>query len=201
MTPDAIFILSAGIKKDATGEYVPTDYSDRDAFGTLGGIERVRAAAVLAKQFPNAVLVTTSKTMTGEPPTHASIYANALSRLGVLENRILREEQSTTTGNGVAMALNLTHKRNWGHIAFLSNEYHLPRVRAFWEQIPGPKPHAEFVSAENILMEEDPSFNAIFNALKKTQAYQERLIAEARGIEAFALGTYRLVPPVDKFKH
>lgn len=198
MIPDAIIIVSTGIKKNDAGTYIPTDYGDRDAFGTLGGIERVRAAAVLAERHTEAVFVTTCRPMVGESPTHARIYAEALRRFGVPESRIVREEKSTTTGSGVAEALVLARANGWARLMFLASEFHIPRIQAFWEQLPEPKPNVEYVSAESVLVPLDSAFAKEFEILKKTPAYHERLAAEARGIEAIKSGSYQSAPAEDK---
>ena len=54
LKPDTIAVLQGGIVGGRSATY-----EDHDAFGTLGGRARVEAAALLAKQFPQAVVLTT----------------------------------------------------------------------------------------------------------------------------------------------
>jgi hypothetical protein len=198
MTPDAIIILSTGLKKDASGIWRPTDYADRDAFGTLGGIERVRAAALLAAEYPESVIVTTCKQMSDEPPTHASVYADALVACGIPRERILLEERSTNSQTQVREAIALAQEKGWRSLFLVASEFQLPRVRAFWEACEGEKPRVEFVSAESVLIPKDPSFAEAFEKAKRTPAYESRLAAEARGVAAVKSGNYRSAPIGDK---
>ncbi|MDP2648508.1 MAG: YdcF family protein, partial [bacterium] len=133
MQPDAIIVLSGGSvpldngKAGAEG-FRSSSYDDRDAFGTLGGYARVRAGAVLAKRFPEACVITTSK-RGDEPVTHAAIQAQELQELGVPKERIILEERSENTESQLRESFSISAKRGWKHIAVVSNEYHIPRVR------------------------------------------------------------------------
>lgn len=201
MHPDAIIVLSGGSVPLGNGREGPagfrsTTYEERDAFGTLGGRARVEAAAVLATRFPDAVIVATCK-RGNEAITHAQIIAHELTELGVSRERILLEERSETTREQVKEALALAAERGWALIVFVSNEYHLPRVRAFSERM-HPAPSIEYISAESVLSEHDPEFASRFAMVKQTPAYQERLTAEKNGLEAIERGTYESAPPQDK---
>ena len=201
-TPDALFILSGGSvaeEKDGQLRYRSTTYEERDAFGTLGGFVRVEAGAILAKRFPNARLVTTTKRM--DPgPTHASVDAHELEERGVARERIILEENSTVTGSKITEAIKLCRERGWKHIAFVTSEYHIPRTELFWELQHVPGITAEFISAEAILIEEDPRFTETFEAVKKTDAYHTRLAAEAKGVEDLKKGTYQAAPLEEKLE-
>ncbi len=196
--PDAIFVFSTGLKKDTSGVWRPTDYIDRDAFGTLGGIERVHAAVLLGIEHPRSVIVTTSKQMTDDPPTHASVYADALVTRGIPRERIVLEERSVNAQTQIKEAIVLAKEKGWRSLFLVTSEFQLPRVRAFWEAVEGEKPKVEFISAESVLIPRDSSFAEAFEKVKKTPAYESRLAAEARGIAAIQNGTYRSAPFEDK---
>ncbi len=198
MAPDAIVVFSTGLKKDASGIWRPTDYSDRDAFGTLGGIERVHTAVLLGMEHPKSVIVTTSKQMTDEPPTHASVYADALVACGIPRGRIVLEERSVNAQTQVKETVVLAKEKGWRSLLLVTSEFQLPRMRAFWEAVEGEKPRAEFISAESVLIPRDPSFAEAFEEVKRTPAYESRLAAEERGIAAIQNGTYRSAPIEDK---
>lgn len=190
---DAIFPLSGGTIQDANGVWRSTTYEDRDAFGVLGGIVRIRAGAILAQQYPNAFVVADARCMDGRLPSHAEIHARELQELDVPLRRIVIEEKSETTGTQVSEALALAEARNWRHILIVSNEYHLPRIKAFCEQINSPT-SVTFVSAESILTQDDPLFATEFERVKHMPAYRERLDAEAQGVQALKEGHYAMRP-------
>ena len=186
-SPDVIIVLSGGTvlyQDPKTGEkkYRSTTYNDHDSFGTLGGYARVEATAILAKKYPKASVITTSCRDVGEV-THAEIIARELEALGVNRSRIILEEQSTNTESQIKESFEIAKKKDWQNIMIVSNEYHLPRVQAFTKNIHHPNITAQYIGAEKILTEKDSNFEAQFALIKKTNAYQERLIFEASGVE------------------
>ena len=196
--PDAIYAISGGTVYDTQmDKYHSTNYEEGDKFGTLGGYARIQAAAILAKRYPKAYVVANSKRLDGKLPTHAQTHARELVELGVEKERIILEENSTTTFSGVVEALKLARERGWKNIIFVTNEYHLPRVRAFYEREQSAI-LAEFVSAEKVLIEEDPTFAQEFEKIKATPAYQLRLRSEAGGIEAIKSREYKGAPLEEK---
>ena len=197
--PDAIAIFSAGVKKTPTGAYVPTDYGDRDAFGVLGGMDRVEAGALLAAKYPNALLVTTSRALGRTTESLAKVYAHALCALGVEQERVIKEEVSSNTRSAVGAVLHLARVRKWKYLTFLSSEFHLPRIKAFYD-LSGTKVSVDFVSSESLLIERDPEFKKKFFSIKQTPAYQERLAVEERGIKALKSGGYTEAPEEDKLE-
>jgi uncharacterized SAM-binding protein YcdF (DUF218 family) len=197
MKPDALIIFTAGIMPLPSGGWRSTTYDDRDALGTLGGRDRVEAAALLAKEHPRAYLVATSRRMTGEPPTLAEVYANELRDLGVASGRIVKEENSINTETAVHEALQLAKERGWRYVIFLSNEYHLPRILAFSKREQSDVV-VDACSSESMLIARDRAFKAIFEKVKKSSEYQKRLASEARGLEALEQGSYRSVSAIDK---
>lgn len=203
MTPDAIVVFSAGtISYEEGGQerWRTTTYDNIDAFGTMGGRDRVEAAALLAAKYPDTHVVTTSKRMTGESTTLAEVYAAELVALGVARERIIEEVDSTTAGTQVLSALTLAVEKGWQHLLFVSSEFQLARIKAFYEKARSDIT-VELVSSESMLEENDPSFTARFNEIKKTEAYQKRLASEARGLEALKAGTYTSAPPDKKYEH
>lgn len=196
MIPDAIIIPTSGSVLRA-GAWHSTSYEDRDAFGTLGGHARIKAAAILARRFPDAVIVTTSR-RGNELPTHARIAADELIGLGVARESIVLEEKSETSRTQLEESLALAMKEGWSRVLIVANEYHIPRLRTFCEHVVKPAVQPEFISAESVLVENNPDFQKTFDAVKQTGAYQERLAAEARGIEAIKSGTYHSAAAHDK---
>ena len=197
MSPDAIVIFSAGVMPLEGGGWRTTTYNESDTFGTMGGRDHVEAAALLAKQYPNAYLVTTCQRMDYVLPTLASTYAEELCALGVPNERIIKEEVSINTGTSVEQIMRIAQEKKWKQLLLLSSEFQLPRIQAFYEQAKGDIA-VTFVSSESVLAKHDMASAARFEQVKQTPAYQMRLAAEARGIAAIKNGTYCSAPIEDK---
>lgn len=197
MTPDAIIVFPAGIMPLSGGGWRSTTYDESDAFGTLGGRDRVEATALLAKQYPDAYVVTTSHTLGRPAPSVAEVYAQELIALSVEPAKIIKEESSNTTQTALRAALQLAEKKGWTRLIFVSSGFHIPRIHAFFEAEHGTIV-AEFFASEPALAENNPAFAARFAAVKKTPAYRLRLESEARGIEAIKSGAYRSAGAEDK---
>jgi len=186
MSPDAIIIFSAGVMPLEGGGWRTTTYNESDTFGTLGGRDRVEAAALLAEKYPHAYFITASQ-----------VYADELYALGVEKGRIMQGKDSPTTQTAIDIALQLAQERGWKQLLLLSSEFQLPRIEAFYEQEKSDI-KATMVSSESVLIKHDPAFAERFEEVKKTLEYQKRLAAEARGVAAVKSGTYRPAPIEDK---
>ena len=200
MTPDTIIVFSAGtIPYEESGRtrWRTTTYDNTDAFGTLGGRDRVEAAALLAKKYPDAYIVTTSRRVTGELPAQAEVYAEEVVSLGVARERIIEETESINAGTQVQEAVRLATEKGWKKLVFVLSGFQIPRVRAFYEQTKS-NIVVDFVSSESVLAAADPAFVERFAEIKRTAAYQTRLTSEARGLAAIKAGTYQSAPPEDK---
>lgn len=199
MNPDAIVVFPAGIVPlDETGtKWRSTTYEENDAFGTLGGRDRVEAAALLVRRYPNAQLVTISHTLGRPAPSLAQVYASELRSLGVAAEKIRMEESSNTTQMGLRAALRLAKQNGWERLLFVSSGFHIPRIRAFL-RTEGTSCMVECIASEPLLAEADQTFASRFSAIQRTDAYRKRLAAEARGIKALESGTYRSAGVEDK---
>lgn len=197
--PDAIVVLPAGMMPLDSGKtaWRSTTYEENDAFGTLGGRDRVEAAALLVARYPNAYVVTLSHTAGRPEPSLGSVYAEELCALGIPREKLIAEASSNTTQTGLRAALDLAKRRGWKRLMFVSSGFHISRVRAFLERERSDIA-VDCVASEPVLSAADPSFALHFAAVQKTAAYQNRLAAEQRGIQAIRAGTYRPAPKKDK---
>lgn len=201
MNIDAIIVFSAGIMPLPNGGWRSTTHAEADGFGTIGGQDRVEAGALLAKKYPNAFIVTTCQRMDRVLPTQATTYAKEIASLGVSSQRIVKEETSINTGTSIQEVLKLAQARGWKELIFVSSEFQIPRIQAFYEEFQKMMVadlSVTFVPSESVLIENDPSFAESFAKIKETPAYQTRLAAEARGIEAIKSGKYRPAPIEEK---
>jgi uncharacterized SAM-binding protein YcdF (DUF218 family) len=199
-SPDAIIVLSGGVTQKGDGTYRSTAYKD-DGFG---GKARVIAAAELAAAFPDSVIVTTSKV--GDE-NHAQIMKAELERLSIPEDRILTEERSTNTRTELEEMARMTVDYNWGNVVVITNDWHMPRTKEFFERL-GSLPRTDeetvtalqamkdaniqvsFVEAEDILPIRSSKYQPLIDAAKSTEDHLERVAAEERGIRALREGTY-----------
>jgi uncharacterized SAM-binding protein YcdF (DUF218 family) len=200
--PDTIIVLSGGsvaLQNGLTGVagFRTTTYEDRDTFGTLGARVRVEAAAVIASRFPEAVILVTGK-RGNETLSHAQIMAYELAGLGVAPERVFLEERSETTLEQLQESMHIAKKRGWKSACVISNEYHIPRIQAFCEQIVHPEISLTCVAAETVLTGVDPNFAARFAAIKRTDAYRERIASESKGVAAIRRGDYASALHADK---
>lgn len=197
--PEVIVLVSGGIVKenvkDNIVKYRSTKIDEGDAFGVLWGEARVLATAELATYFPKVMTITTS------------IHSGELEKLSISRNRIILEEKSKDTLSQISEAMKIVYKKGLKRIVFITNEYHLPRIRTMYEyfellsqseretktiihKIKNSDVKVGFVAAEPILLHRDKKFIKIIDRLKKSPAYLKRLENENRGIKMIKSGEY-----------
>lgn len=66
-----------------------------------------------------------------EPLTEARVMADYLMEKGVAKERIFLEDQATSTDTNIKYSLDLLEEQGieWSHMAIVSNDFHLTRVR------------------------------------------------------------------------
>src|SRR3989344_287708 len=207
--PDAIVLISGGIVKEVTQDgvtkYRSTRTDEGDAFGILWGESRVLAVAELAGFFPKAMIIATGAHHPEQ--AQATVFQNELEQLSILRNRIILEEQSTDTLSQIGETMKIVHERGLRCVVFITNEYHIPRVRAMYEHFETlMQPDAEtkrivnecklrgvqvqFTAAESILPYRDKKFIEIIDTVKKSPAYLKRVQNEERGTAMVIHGEY-----------
>ncbi len=207
--PEAIFVLSGGIKKSEEGKFKTLSYSEKDVHGFVtGGKARVISAAELAKTFPEIKLVTTSAV---EPnyPSHARIMANELLKLEVPKDQIILEEKSIDTLTQFMEMVKISVQEKWKRIIILTNDYHIPRAKEMFQQIESlvkgedsefdaalikfkeANTEINFMSAEEILETTDPHFKTLIEKVRQTEEYKKRLEAEEKGLKDLRSGEYK----------
>lgn len=212
---DALFVMDCDITKKGKGEFerwASTSYTKKDAHGFLaGGRARVIAAAEIAEEFPDLKIVTTSY-WNPEDPIHAEIYKKELEKLGVDDERIEMEVKSRSTLASLVELVKMADKNGWKKVGVLTSDYHVERVREMynhldelakkfklddqefqedWQKIKDQGVLEIFmVSAEDILPERNPKYSAIIEAVRNSDAYKNRVMAEKRGVQQIKDGTY-----------
>jgi len=216
--PDAIFVLSGGVKKTAhsSGEpgYISTDYSDSDPYGMLAGKARVDAAAVVSRYFPDTKFVTTTHSPSPDKSSaasilHAYVLADELKRLGVPEEQIILEVKSTNTLTELQEMVKLIARHKWHHVGIITFELHAERTDKMLNHlavlsertdqelkeslvyVEREKPSVVIVKAEDILLDVSTHYEHLIEYARTTFSYQKRLESERKGIEAIEKQTYR----------
>lgn len=85
----------------------------------------------LEEQGEEPLIVVSGGKGADEPISEAQAMASYLIRQGVSEERILLEDQSTSTDTNIKYSLALLEERGvkWSHMTIVSNGFHLTRVR------------------------------------------------------------------------
>lgn len=161
---------------------------------------RVLAAAYLYhKNSASMTLLAQGGLATSTKPSIAYVMKEELRALDVPAEAILLEERSYSTFSQLN-ELNLQSPRD---LIILSNEWHLPRIRAMIELLPELEnlqvQNPQLVAAEEILLQEDPhKWRAIIDAIRQRKDILARIKKERQGIEQLKAGTYK-TNNLDKF--
>ncbi len=198
MLPQAIYVLGGGLVCEG-GIWRTTWFDEQgDAFGALGDRLRVEAAAVLAANNPDALVVVSGGKgqLRDNPdaPTIASILRKELIELGVPEVRIFEESTSNNTYEQLRKLVELCAERGWAYVEILTNTWHIPRTNAFLEvgkELECLARVAFVVSAEDILISHArKQWEEVIHKAYQDSAMKERYAKEEKGIAAIRDGTY-----------
>lgn len=222
-TFDALIVLGGGLNK-LNDKFYPTDYRQGDEFGMLGAGMRLVAAVdlYLDGQVKNIVFSTgaTEKNKSAHGPnipTEAETYQDKFLRsLDALKKRkenaekiknleepeTILEEKSVTTLTNIKECLQIVKDKGWKKIAIVSSDYHIPRIKALYEQALKQHPELqieiEFMSAEDVVKKAEPGkYDKIIETAYKTPEAKKRLANEAKGVKDIksgkcALGEFQL---------
>lgn len=120
--PDGIIVLGGAINPDLTAV--------RGAPEVNESAERMTAAAVLARRFPNAKIVLSGGNANPFHPlsTEAEVGRKFLEDLGVAGDRIVMEGRSRTTYENAMFTRPLIHPASGERWLLLTSAYHMPRA-------------------------------------------------------------------------
>lgn len=220
--PQILFLMSGGIapvvdkegnvKRLRATTIFDGDFADGNAYGYLGGVYRMLAAAEMAKLFPNAPIITNSidnQTKT----SHAKVYAKQLEKHGVDPKRITLQEKSRSTRDEFKEMVMMAVDNDWkGPIAMVTNDYHIersvvtfvklgtllgnydPEFRQILNEFYARDIKVLFVSAEKVLGIVNPKYKDFFGKLKTREPFAGNIALrekmEASGVKALQDNTY-----------
>ncbi|MDO8452404.1 MAG: YdcF family protein, partial [bacterium] len=221
INPDAVFVLIGGTTETGREprELKSTPYGAKDHVGFFGGGKaRVLAAVELHELFPDKKIVTNSTVVAnGVQEPHALVYAAELRGKGVPDSQLIIQERSNSTATEIVELLKLAKENGWKKVLALTNDYHIPRAQAFYDnlgklftpeydeetskEVAGLLDWAKesgvevvFQDAESVLRLRSSHYATLINESKKTEAYAGRIAAEAKGTNDLTEGRYKLRP-------
>ena len=206
---DALIVLGGGLTQDGEGHYQPTTYEDGDDFGMLGAEMRVLAAVDLYEAgvattvvFSTGVTEKNKAKFGDDVPTEASVYAAAFQRrldeasVDSSAPDIILEDRSFSTLSNVEEVMGLVREHGWQRVAVVTSDYHVPRVRALYDEVLRLYPVGvviDFISAEEVVTEAHPGeYDDVIAEAYATPEAVKRRESEQNGLLALWAGRYAL---------
>jgi hypothetical protein len=194
-----IVVLGGGLAQDKTGKWHTLGPEDAgDKFGVSFDRWRVIAGAHLWKGDKTQTVVASGGrgqyADSKDVHTPSSVLRRELIDLGVAPERIIEEDQS---GNTFAQLTNIIPiVKNFSLINFVSNEWHLPRIRAMIDHVEDlaflRTPSVNLISAEEVLLQSDvKQWEYIIERARNSHGIQKRIELEEKGVKQIREGTYR----------
>ena len=192
----ALVVLGGSIWPGPNGDKWQTNGLDApgDAFGLTLDRFRVIAASLLARD--GGIVIASGGEATDAQPSIASVIEEELIALGVADWQVVKEEKSASTYQQLVALKEIIREHALTCVRFISNEWHLSRIRAMVECAPGLEHLAciivEYVPAEATLLERDTlEWGATITVMRADPRLPSRLALEARGEAQIRAGTYK----------
>jgi len=199
MSGRLIYVLGGDIAKDAmTGKWHTLDENDCDKFGIMYDRWRVEAAAVLWRKLGYPVVVSggeSNREGVVAPVKISNVMASELTQLGVPSTAIAEDDTSFNSYQQLVSLRNFLADHETKEVFILTNEYHLPRVKAFIEYAPDLASLREaplyFVACEDTLLAADKEkWQARIDKARAKPEWAARVALELRGAGRIAKGEY-----------
>jgi len=201
MNTQLLYILGGGLVNE-NNKWRTTTFDEGDNFGAIGDRLRIDATYVLYKKNPNLMLMTScgkgQYDSIEDVPTVAEVMKQELIELGINKKEILKEENSGNTWQGLQELRKIIKKKNLDKVCIISNRGHLPRIQAMIEVDDElnemlKKEMLELVSAEEVLIEDDPKkWKDYIEKAYESEAMKKRIALETQGVKQIKEGTYKL---------
>jgi hypothetical protein len=159
---------------------------------------RVIAASYLFQETGTEIFIIASGgEATKDRPSIASVIRAELVSFGVPEDRIIEEDQSENTHQQLKEVCQIVKERSLMEVRLLSNEWHLPRIKAMVECSPAldtlRQIHWTLISAEEVLLSRDLlKWRPIIEKMRSDPHTAQRIALEKKGESEIREGTYRL---------
>lgn len=195
---DALVLLGGGNIKKNNGKWRTTNLDEGDILGIAGGRIRVVAGQLLFNSGASNLIIASGgrgqyKNVAGVP-TLSRVIKNELVELGVPANNILEDRKSDNTHEQLKFVKLLTGSRQMKKIAIVSNEWHLPRIKAMIEHSPnltGLTGCVKLIAAEKVVIKHGKlNWQDKIAKVRKSEGLKKRVALEKKGVEDIKNGKY-----------
>ncbi len=200
-----ISILGGGVWRLGNGQW-----STCDGNAPYGGVPRfgrwrVEAAVMLYRgrlgyqdrPGDETCILAHGRSLHPGEPSNASIVLKELTELNVPREAVHLDAVSHNTHAELSELDCLSEAFHADVVWIVSNDWHLPRVRAMFEHLPNLADFArrgpQLVSCESVLLGNDAGrWKPLVEVARASGSYARVLAQEAQGVEDLKAGTYRL---------
>mgnify|MGYP001561094440 CR=1 FL=1 len=194
--PNAVAILAGSVKKQGAKWVSTTLTEEDDEYGAPGQLLRVEAAVVLARRYPNAVIVPSggrgyeSYDMT--QPLLSEVIRDELLEHGIIEPRTFLEKGSNSTFQQLEAIQKMLVDRKWRQVLIVTNHWHIPRVEAMLAtRFSDMADAVKVIAAEEILIEDSPEkWKSSIDEAYRSEFLKRRITHEEEGIRRIRDGSY-----------
>ncbi|TSC60936.1 MAG: hypothetical protein G01um1014107_184 [Parcubacteria group bacterium Gr01-1014_107] len=197
----AIAVLGGGLVREGETWKTINLGQGGDDFALSDDRWRVDAAFEIWRELPGSLIIASGgkgqlKDIP-DAPTVSEVIKRELIELGVPGAVILEENRGGNTFEQLREVAVLALKNSFSDLRILSNEWHLPRVKAMLDFAPGLKEtfstlKPSLVSAEEVLLKSSPKhWQARILEARENPEMRKRVALEKRGVEEIQRGTYK----------
>ena len=196
-----VVILGGGLVKE-NGKWRTTNFNELgDDFGVLGDRLRIIAGSYLYKNNPEIFIIASGSKGQfkdiPDAPTVSEIFKKELIELGVLKERIIKEDKGGSTYQQLQEIKKIIKENCLKKVIIISNEWHLPRVEAMIKYDSDlvkmlKEKKIEIKSAEKICLKYEPAkWQDIINIAYNSEEMINRIELEKRGVEQIKSSVYK----------
>src|SRR3989344_7674367 len=192
MQNKAIVILAGGFRKNRKGRWQSDGFS-----GPVSGSNlRVLAGSYLFKKDPRRIIIASGGRgylrKYKDAPGCSDIMRKELKALGIPGHKIIEEKKSNNTYQQLEELNQLLKKLKINNVIIVSNQYHLPRVKAMLKYLFEFKlaDKIRFIQAEKVVIEYHLGLKYKIEKLYQSEKVKKMIQKEKEGIKQIKNGRY-----------
>jgi uncharacterized SAM-binding protein YcdF (DUF218 family) len=128
--PTGIIVLGGALDPDIS--------KARHSFALSGGAERITAGILLARRFPDALLVFSGGDVDPDKPREADVSARFAEQMGVPRARLVVEDRSRSTAENAAFTRRLVMPKAGQRWILVTSAMHMPRAIGAFRRVGFP---------------------------------------------------------------